>query len=103
MLAAPFKRRNSMAYKVIILASAAILAAAPALSAPSPAVAADSGSGAAATASGGSSAAKPATPDNAKYCVEVEPPTGSRLNMTQCKTRAEWAKEGVDVDQLNKE
>jgi hypothetical protein len=37
-----------------------------------------------------------------KYCVESEPFTGSIISKTECKTRAEWAKEGVDVDQLKK-
>ncbi|MFL6731940.1 MAG: hypothetical protein ACJ8EP_06300 [Sphingomicrobium sp.] len=35
-----------------------------------------------------------------KYCVESEPFTGSKVVKTECKTKAEWAKEGVNVDQL---
>lgn len=46
------------------------------------------------------SAKAPATTDQTKYCVESEPFTGSRTIKTECKTRAEWAKEGVNVDQL---
>jgi hypothetical protein len=37
-----------------------------------------------------------------KYCVETEPFTGSKISKTECKTKAEWATEGVNVDQLNK-
>ena len=76
--------------------------AAPAVAAPAPTQTADA-SETAAPSGGASSAAKPAQPDAKKYCVTVEPPTGSRLNMTECKTRAEWAKEGVDVDHLDKD
>jgi hypothetical protein len=42
------------------------------------------------------------TDQGTKYCVESEPFTGSMISKTECKTRAEWAKEGVDVDQLKK-
>jgi len=46
---------------------------------------------------------KPATADAAvKYCIESEPFTGSKLTKTECKTKAEWAREGVNVDQLAK-
>jgi hypothetical protein len=37
-----------------------------------------------------------------KYCVRVEPFTGSRVTSTECKTREQWAKEGVNVDDLKK-
>lgn len=90
-----------MANKAIFLATAMILAT-PAFAAPAPTQTADAS--AASGSSGGSSAtAKAAQPDLKKYCVEVEAGTGSRLNMTECKTRAQWAKEGVDVDQLKKD
>jgi hypothetical protein len=62
---------------------------------------------ASATAAGqATSASKPAKAANenqaVKYCVETEPFTGSKIAKTECKTKAEWAAEGVDVDQLNK-
>jgi hypothetical protein len=58
---------------------------------------------AAAAAQPNAAAKKPATPDTAvKYCIETEPFTGSKLTKTECKTKAEWAKQGVDVDQLVK-
>ena len=47
---------------------------------------------------GSSSSAADAT----KYCIQYEPDTGSRLNRVECKTKAEWAKQGVQVDQLKK-
>lgn len=33
-----------------------------------------------------------------KYCMRVEPVTGSRLERVRCWTRAKWAEQGVDVD-----
>jgi hypothetical protein len=93
---------------LITLASALVLTAAPALAAPAPTLTADAGTAAGTSPGGNSSAsatsaAKPARSEKTKYCVDVEQLTGSRLNMTQCKTRAEWAKEGVDVDELKKD
>lgn len=38
-----------------------------------------------------------ATPD-ARYCLRVEPTTGSRIEMVRCETRYEWSLLGVDVD-----
>ena len=34
------------------------------------------------------------------YCLQLEPNTGSRLSRTACKTKKEWAQEGIDVDEL---
>jgi hypothetical protein len=34
---------------------------------------------------------------NVKYCVDDDA-TGTRIHGRQCKTKAEWAKAGVDVD-----
>ena len=42
-----------------------------------------------------------AAPDagpNARYCMRIEPPTGSRVETVECWTREEWADQGVDVD-----
>jgi hypothetical protein len=92
-----------MAPKTILLAAAMILTG-PALAAQAPVRTADAG----ATAGTGSAApaakpsAKPAVTDAKKYCAQVEPPTGSLIKMNECKTRAEWADEGVDVDDLKK-
>ena len=38
-----------------------------------------------------------AGPD-AKYCLRVEPDTGSLIERIRCWTRDEWAEQGVDVD-----
>lgn len=38
-----------------------------------------------------------AGPD-ARYCMHVEPVTGSLVETVQCWTRAEWAEQDVDVD-----
>ena len=40
----------------------------------------------------------PAAGENARYCLRVEPTTGSRIELIQCETRYEWALLGVDVD-----
>lgn len=48
---------------------------------------------------------KPATTttQQTKYCLEMEPFTGSRTTTTECMTKEQWAKEGVDVDHLLKQ
>ena len=43
-----------------------------------------------------------AAQDRTKYCIEVEASTGSRINKTECRTKAEWAHLGVDVDEVLK-
>jgi hypothetical protein len=35
---------------------------------------------------------------NTKYCLRVEPVTGTRLEFVRCWTRQEWAEQDVDVD-----
>lgn len=42
---------------------------------------------------------KAAAETKTKYCIEVEASTGSRINKMECRTKAEWALLGVDVDQ----
>jgi hypothetical protein len=34
-----------------------------------------------------------------RYCLRVDPITGSRLETIQCRTREDWASLEVDVDQ----
>lgn len=34
-----------------------------------------------------------------RYCLRVDPITGSRMETVQCRTREEWAELDVDVDQ----
>lgn len=36
---------------------------------------------------------------NTRYCLRVDPITGSRMETIQCRTREEWAQLEVDVDQ----
>ena len=43
-------------------------------------------------------AGAPAAGPDAKYCMRVEPATGSRIETILCFTRAEWAELEVDVD-----
>jgi hypothetical protein len=41
----------------------------------------------------------PAGTPETKYCMHIEAITGSRLEEVKCWTRAQWAEQGVDVDQ----
>lgn len=43
----------------------------------------------------------PAPPGTAttRYCLRVDPITGSRMETIQCRTREDWASLDVDVDQ----
>jgi hypothetical protein len=43
-------------------------------------------------------AAPPGTPST-RYCLRVDPETGSRIETIQCRTRDDWASLDVDVDQ----
>lgn len=48
--------------------------------------------------------AKSAVPSaEKKYCIAYDNIVGSRVTRTECKTKAEWAKQRVDVDKLMKE
>jgi len=46
----------------------------------------------------------PATSADHKYCIEsnTDEATGSRIYTRECRTKAEWAKRGVDVDEMAK-
>ena len=46
---------------------------------------------------------KSVTADQKKYCIDYENVVGSRITKTECKTKAEWAKEQVDVDRMLKD
>jgi hypothetical protein len=77
-------RRNDMAYKPILFALSMAVAASPlAASQPEPSRV----------------AVAPEAPPEARYCLRVDPITGSRMETVQCRTREEWAGLEVDVDQ----
>ena len=40
----------------------------------------------------------PAAPDSARYCLRMEPITGTRIETVECRTRYEWADLDVNVD-----
>ena len=42
--------------------------------------------------------AAPSAGPDAKYCMRVDPFTGSRIETIKCWTREQWAEQGVDVD-----
>src|SRR5438309_11970898 len=41
----------------------------------------------------------PAGTPGTRYCLRVDPVTGSRLQTIQCRTREDWASLELDVDQ----
>ena len=43
-------------------------------------------------------AGAPAAGPDARYCLRVEPVTGSRVERVRCWTRERWAGMGVDLD-----
>jgi hypothetical protein len=40
----------------------------------------------------------PTAPPDARYCLRLEPETGSRIETIHCETREGWAELGLDVD-----
>ena len=40
----------------------------------------------------------PTASANGKFCLKVEPLTGSKVETVQCMTREEWVAQGVDLD-----
>jgi hypothetical protein len=83
MHASLVSRRNEMALKLSAVALSLILAATP-LAATQPET--DVGAGA------------PAAGPDARYCLRVDPFTGSNIERVKCWTRQQWADQGVDVD-----
>ena len=73
-----------MALKLSAIALSLIVVAASPLSAAQPETDARAGA--------------PAASPDAKYCLRVDPFTGSRIETIQCWTRQQWADQGVDVD-----
>jgi hypothetical protein len=43
-------------------------------------------------------ATAPAGTPQTRYCLRVDPVTGSNVETIQCWTREEWTEQGVDVD-----
>jgi hypothetical protein len=72
-----------MAYKELVVALSMIVATSP-VSAAQPELAPEAGA--------------PTAPADARYCLRVDPVTGSRMETIQCNTREEWAQLEVDVD-----
>jgi hypothetical protein len=84
MNASLVSRRNDMALKLSAVTLGLIFVAAPPLSASQPESDTEAGA--------------PAAGPDAKYCLRVDPFTGSRIETIQCWTRQQWADQGVDVD-----
>ena len=73
-----------MAHRLFIAMALGLMVAASPLSAASP-------------ESDPTAGAPTAGPD-ARYCLRVEPFTGSHVERIKCWTRQQWADQGVDVD-----
>lgn len=43
-------------------------------------------------------ATAPAAGPGAKYCLKVDPLTGSNIERVRCWTREKWVEQGVDID-----
>ena len=72
-----------MAYRTLIIALSIIAAASPASAGqPEP----------------GLEAGAPEAPAGAKYCLRLEPITGTRIESIRCDTREGWALMEIDVD-----
>ena len=54
--------------------------------------------GEAATAAASAKSVQAKAPGTQKICINIIPDTGSRMARRTCKTRAEWAEEGLDLD-----
>ena len=57
---------------------------------------------AAAAANSGPAGQPSGKSDERVYCVKLDPPTGSHYVRTECHTKAEWMRLGVDIDDLLK-
>jgi hypothetical protein len=73
-----------MAYKIFVVALSMVVAAPPV---------------AAAQHEPTREAGAPAAAPDARYCLRVDPITGSRMETIRCETRDGWALLDVDVDQ----
>ncbi len=71
-----------MAYQALMVAATVAFLAAPASAAPS--------------------RAKQAVAPKEKICIQYSSDTGSRIARIDCKTKSDWAKAGVYLDDLNK-
>lgn len=58
---------------------------------------------ASAAGSDASKSSKGTSADQKKYCIAYDNVVGSRVNRQECKTKAEWAKDRIDIDKMLKE
>jgi hypothetical protein len=80
-----------------IAAVGLVLCTTPAMAAPSGSdTAVGNSASAAAEPQSGNLRTKSATPK--KYCADVVPDTGSRMAKRHCRTKAEWAEDGIDIE-----
>lgn len=87
-----------MTYSMMVLAAAAALASSP--PAVTNAAASSVSNGGAAQSSAPSAAPKAQAASKEKVYCTSGTITGSRVVKTECKTKSEWARDGVDVNDL---
>jgi hypothetical protein len=65
-----------------------------------PAIAASAANSANTAAAEKADKARAKSDNSPRYCIKDDTVTGSRISHQACKSKAEWAREGVDVDSL---
>jgi hypothetical protein len=83
-----------MALKSLVIAFGAVLVAA------APAAAGTNSKAEKVNASEGTGASSKAA-QQTKYCIK-ETDTGTHLESKECRTKAQWAQEGIDIEQFAK-
>ena len=81
-----------------VAAGAALMIASPVLAADAPAQGAESAGAVSASSAANAGAATAKKAKATKYCFTADATTGSRIARKVCQTKAQWAKEGIDVD-----
>ncbi len=86
--------------RVALMASAAaMIVVGPPAAARTTAAGAGDTAGAARASSASEEKAK-VSPSKVRYCLLVEPSTGTRIAQRQCRTKADWLADGIDVTSL---
>ena len=84
-----------MALKSLVIAFGAVLVAS------APAAAGTNAKAEKVNAAEPTGTSKAAQASEKKYCIK-ERDTGSHLESKECRTKAEWAQEGIDIEQFAK-
>jgi hypothetical protein len=86
----PSKTKGSQMFNKFLIASAATVMAASLIS------------GTALAAAPNSSGQQKSQRAEKKYCLSYDNVVGSRLTRAECRTKAQWLREGIDINQMIK-